>query len=374
MLHSVICTFILNVIIVGAIKFHPTEVGIGGSEQFGIVPFGEKYTNVEYGSGVGYPHGLGQTAYAYNPKIAYGGGYAAHSPNIAYNVPKAAGFGPAGVGHESFVLGYKGTEGLGIGSGQTLGGIGYAPKIGAVGIHSAGIGYGGVGGGIGYGDGVQGVGYGHYPAVGIAKGPGYGYGPGVGYGIPHAGGLVSTLGHGGLGVGGGNFIGGSQIDKNIYNAENRNVIGDHYSASHGKNGEVLNHGDAGFTTGQVALKDIKGETVHFSDTDGVNNAHHAGKAYHGGEHFDKGGKHGAEQVLNENHKKGHNIKSFKKSHHLDESGKTEEFYDEDHDEGGNYAFDGHVGKFGQSGKRSKFSMLFPFRERRNLFLLGHQQL
>ncbi|KAJ8967101.1 hypothetical protein NQ314_003113 [Rhamnusium bicolor] len=52
------------------------------------------------------------------------------------------------------------------------------------------------------------------------------------------------------------------------------------------------------------------------------------------------------------HKKGHSIKGFKSSHSKDESGKTEEFYDEDHDEGGNYGFDGHFGKFGEGGASS----------------------
>lgn len=65
------------------------------------------------------------------------------------------------------------------------------------------------------------------------------------------------------------------------------------------------------------------------------------------------GKHGTESVEKEGFKKGHNVKSFKKSHHLDETGKTEEFYDESHDEGGNYAFDGRSGLFGEN-KASSF--------------------
>lgn len=60
------------------------------------------------------------------------------------------------------------------------------------------------------------------------------------------------------------------------------------------------------------------------------------------------GKNEAEQTIKQGHKKGHKIKGFKTSHHKDESGKTEEFYDEAHDEGGNYAFKGEAGNFGEN--------------------------
>ncbi|KAJ8942616.1 hypothetical protein NQ314_010025 [Rhamnusium bicolor] len=40
-----------------------------------------------------------------------------------------------------------------------------------------------------------------------------------------------------------------------------------------------------------------------------------------------------EKTIKQGHRKGHKIKGFKSSHHKDESGKTEEYYDEDHDEG-----------------------------------------
>lgn len=42
------------------------------------------------------------------------------------------------------------------------------------------------------------------------------------------------------------------------------------------------------------------------------------------------------------------MKGFNKSHSSNESGRTEEFYDEEHDEGGNVAFSGQQGGFGES--------------------------
>lgn len=48
------------------------------------------------------------------------------------------------------------------------------------------------------------------------------------------------------------------------------------------------------------------------------------------------------------HKKGHKLKGFTNSHQKSETGKTEEFYDEEHDEGGNFMMKGQVGSFGQN--------------------------
>lgn len=60
------------------------------------------------------------------------------------------------------------------------------------------------------------------------------------------------------------------------------------------------------------------------------------------------GQNAAERKSKQGHKKGHVVKGFKKSHHLDENGRTEEFYDEAHDEGGNTEFSGQRGGFGQN--------------------------
>lgn len=42
------------------------------------------------------------------------------------------------------------------------------------------------------------------------------------------------------------------------------------------------------------------------------------------------------------------MKGFKKSHHLEETGRNEEFYDQAHDEGDNSEYSGQHGGFGQN--------------------------
>lgn len=46
------------------------------------------------------------------------------------------------------------------------------------------------------------------------------------------------------------------------------------------------------------------------------------------------------------------MKGFKSSHNKEESGKTEEFYDEAHDEGETASADGHAGSFGEGASSS----------------------
>ncbi|KAJ8967100.1 hypothetical protein NQ314_003112 [Rhamnusium bicolor] len=58
-------------------------------------------------------------------------------------------------------------------------------------------------------------------------------------------------------------------------------------------------------------------------------------------------KKGDEKKLKEGHKKGHTVKGYKTSHQKDENSKTEEFYDEEHDEAGKEAFSGQNGQFGE---------------------------
>ncbi|CAH1155232.1 unnamed protein product, partial [Phaedon cochleariae] len=272
-----------------------------------LTPF--KYTNIEYGPGLSHLRTASSFGYGegniqpFSPEPVI-----AHQP-LGYGYGTGLGLAHGPLGHYPNGLGYGG------------GVLGYPGGVGALGAY-----------------GKQGhlLGHGYYPdAVGINQGGlGYSrYGPVVGYG---------SAGH----------LGGSEIDQSSYSGAKNSLAANQHSSIRGQKGATLDHGDAGFRSGQVAEKDVRGESVRFTDVDGVNNGRHEGKMYHGGEHFDKEGKHAGENILNENHKKGHNVKSFKKSHHLDETGKTEEFYDEDHDEGGNYAFGGHVGKFGETASNS----------------------
>lgn len=116
--------------------------------------------------------------------------------------------------------------------------------------------------------------------LGYGQGISVGLGSGLGYSQIAAPGL---LGHG-------KYVGGSAVDQNSYSGGNKNIAGEHYVKSHGVNGEELNHGDAGYSRGNVAVKDIKGDSVHFVDSNGGKVAHHTGKEFLGGEHFDKEGK------------------------------------------------------------------------------------
>lgn len=60
------------------------------------------------------------------------------------------------------------------------------------------------------------------------------------------------------------------------------------------------------------------------------------------------GNNAGEMKYAKGHKKGHKVKGFKNSHQKSETGKTEEFYDEEHDEGGNFMVKGQMGSFGQN--------------------------
>lgn len=62
------------------------------------------------------------------------------------------------------------------------------------------------------------------------------------------------------------------------------------------------------------------------------------------------GKNELEKKEKKGHKKGHVIKGYKNSHHKDETGKTEEYYDEESDEGANYLLNGQRGAFGENAQ------------------------
>ncbi|EEZ98972.1 keratin, type I cytoskeletal 9 [Tribolium castaneum] len=209
---------------------------------------------------------------------------------------------------------------------------GYYP--GAMGMGGMGLGYGGYGGGIGMGGaGMMGAG----KFIGGMGGAGMMGGAGLG-----GAGLVAAplLHHG---------YGGEFIDKNVYSGEKKNLNDEAFEKASGKKGEEFNAGKEGFTKGVAAVKNNKGESAYFNDAKGAKKMAEDGKAYYGGQHFDKEGKHGGQFNEKKGHKKGHVIKGFKSSHHKDETGKTEEFYDEENDEGAKLNFNGEAGSFGEKG-------------------------
>ncbi|XP_066252872.1 uncharacterized protein [Euwallacea similis] len=232
--------------------------------------------------------------------------------------------------------------------------------VAPVGIGIAPGGIGGVGPvGFGVGGGIGGIG-GGYGGIGLDGGVGQIGVGGIGYGghiAPHF--IGAGPGIGAVGLGGGGYIapivhgyGGEEVAKNEFSEGKKNVEDAKYEKAHGKKGEETSHGKEGYSQGSEAVKDVKGEEGYYSDKAGAKNVVEDGKQYQGGQSFNQDGKNGAEHSIKKGHKKGHVIKGFKSSHHKDETGKTEEYYDEEHDEADNYAFNGQNGQFGQKGASS----------------------
>ncbi|KAL3278971.1 hypothetical protein HHI36_016489 [Cryptolaemus montrouzieri] len=237
-------------------------------------------------------------------------------------------------------------EGLGrFGSGYSK--LGYGPEIGKFGGIGAGYGagiskFGGLGNGYGGygvgGYGGYGAGYGSYGAHGIG-GP-LGYGPEVGLGPRY----FAAPYHGGYG--------GEIVDKNVYSGGKKNVVDENYEKLSGNKGEEISGGQEGYNHGKAAVKNIKGDSGYYNEEEGGKKLFEDGKNYHGAKHYAQEGKNGGEKKINTGHKKGHSIKGFKTSHHKDESGKTEEYFDEENDEGNNIFFNGQQGSFGENSASS----------------------
>ncbi|XP_044761510.1 uncharacterized protein LOC123318827 [Coccinella septempunctata] len=191
--------------------------------------------------------------------------------------------------------------------------------------YSAGLGkFGGIGPGYQYGPYGGSIGYG--PAIGLS--PGY-------IGTPYQGGY-----------------GGGIVDKNIYRGGKKSITDENYEKVHGKKGEEISRGQEGYNHGQVALKNVKGDSGYYNEEEAGKKLFEDGKHYNGAQHFAQEGLNGGQKKINTGHKKGHSIKGFKTSHHKDESGKTEEYYDEENDEGNNVFFNGQHGSFGENAASS----------------------
>ncbi|XP_072384895.1 uncharacterized protein [Diabrotica undecimpunctata] len=270
--------------------------------------------------------------------------------------PEVGGFGFGGAGFGAGPAGYGGHEFLSpklaasqvVPIGAAFGGQ-IVPKYTQTGFLGAGTGFGGLQGGLqgGYQGGLQG-GY----QGGLQGGLQSGLQGGLQSGLQ--GGLQSGL-QGGLQGGLGlqhhipHHIGGQHLAKEEFSGGKKSANDEKYEKSEGKQGEEANHGKSGYVKGEVAAKDVKGDSGFYTNVDGEKKVYEDGKEYQGGQHYNKEGKSGEEKTAKQGHKKGHKIKSFKNSHHKDESGKSEEYYDEAHDEGGNYAFNGQSGSFGEKG-------------------------
>ncbi|XP_050313952.1 uncharacterized protein LOC126748639 [Anthonomus grandis grandis] len=265
---------------------------------------------------------------------------------------------------ESGLIGHSSVGPVSLGGLGTVGGGKFIGPIGApIGFAGQGAFIGGQEG-IGY-RGVEHIGYGgaHLPQGPIGIGGGLN-GAGVGYTHHVAPQFISGSGVGpGIGavglVGGGGYVaphvhgyGGEEVEKSHFGGEKKALADVKYEKAHGNEGHQLNHGQEGYSHGSQIVKDLKGEDGYYKNAAGGKNVAQDGKHYTGAQSYNQEGKNGEEKKLNNGHKKGHRIKGFKSSHHKDESGKTEEYYDEEHDEGNNFAFNGLNGAFGQSGESS----------------------
>ncbi|KAJ8972709.1 hypothetical protein NQ317_014743 [Molorchus minor] len=98
------------------------------------------------------------------------------------------------------------------------------------------------------------------------------------------------IGGGGIGFGGYENIGrlrGRRDEKEVFNGGNKNVEDDRYEKAYGQNGAEVNRGQEGFSKGQVAVKDVKGDAGYYNNEEGGKKIYHDGKQYEGGQHFDK---------------------------------------------------------------------------------------
>ncbi|XP_056640795.1 uncharacterized protein LOC130447796 [Diorhabda sublineata] len=219
---------------------------------------------------------------------------------------------------------------------------GYYPQIGAA------------GGGFGF----AGSPLGNQAFSGQFLGPNVALGQAVPLGTTFGGQIIPQYIHGGVGTLGGLYgglqhhphhIGGEEIIKGQFSSGKKNANDEKFEKSEGRKGDELNHNKAGFAKGEVLVKDFKGDSGRYNNVNGEKKVYEDGKEYQGGQHYNKEGKSGEEKTAKQGHKKGHKVKSFKNSHHKDETGKSEEYYDESHDEGGNYVFNGQSGSFGEQG-------------------------
>ncbi|CAH0553334.1 unnamed protein product [Brassicogethes aeneus] len=138
---------------------------------------------------------------------------------------------------------------------------------------------------------------------------------------------------------------GEIVNKQLFRNGQENYNDGVYEKAHGHIGEQADHGRNGYNQNQFRLKDAVGDSEHYSDIEGARRAHENGKQYQGAQFHNQGGQNENKNKQQQGHKKGHTVKGFKHSHHKDETGKTEEYFDEANDEGDNLNFNGQSGIF-----------------------------
>ncbi|KAB0790706.1 hypothetical protein PPYR_14845 [Photinus pyralis] len=142
--------------------------------------------------------------------------------------------------------------------------------------------------------------------------------------------------------------GGGYNDGQRFSEGGKTYKDDNYEKLHGSHGEHSVEDQAGYNRGNANVKSSKGKSGYHNEEVGKRKSADDGKSYHGSEHVNQEGKQGGQEQEKASHKKGHVVKGFKKSHHKDEDSKTEEYYDEAHNEGGNHKFGEGSGSFGKN--------------------------
>ncbi|XP_065170219.1 uncharacterized protein DDB_G0290685-like [Atheta coriaria] len=174
---------------------------------------------------------------------------------------------------------------------------------------------------------------------------------------------IQALGVGGIGGIGGigpaygiqphlHQLGGSISDKTVYQDGSQAQKDASFKNAHTSSGVQGHQDQEGFNRGEAQIRNGKGDTASYHSAQGQQQASEDGKNYQGAQHYNQQGQNAGEQNQKQGHKKGHIVKGFKTSHHKDETGRTEEYYDEANDEGGHFTSKGSSGSFGEEAKNA----------------------
>ncbi|KAF5279564.1 hypothetical protein FQR65_LT03386 [Abscondita terminalis] len=147
-----------------------------------------------------------------------------------------------------------------------------------------------------------------------------------------------------------NLFNSKHLNKHLYDKDLENSR--HFQHAGKDSGEQFYEGAEGFKDGNLNVKKIKSDLGHYNENFGKKEAAGDENAFQKNTNFKELGNQGEQKNQKSSHTKGHVVKGFKKHHHKDEDAKTEEFYDEAHDEGGNANFGEHLNSFGKNAADS----------------------
>nr|XP_022919630.1 uncharacterized protein LOC111428370 [Onthophagus taurus] len=130
--------------------------------------------------------------------------------------------------------------------------------------------------------------------------------------------------------------------------ENKKLADSSFKREQGQQGVEGEAGIKKVNEDVESKKEAEKNSAAFAAQEGVKKVVEDSKEYDGKKMHEKEGSNENEEKNKSSHKKGHVIKHFKNSHHKDETGRDEQYYDEEHDEGGSFKYDSSKGKFGEN--------------------------